>query len=309
VIRFYMVGQDATDVALRSSRGALPNGLDPKYLRQIFRSIDGDCDGQISANDLRAYLESMGESVTDSEINEMIRLADYGADGFVHLTEFSDLFRQYNVDGTENEIYKELLPESAALRTDIQSLARASTRETNEGILSRFISRLPGAIDSSAWIKRDALKNIIQRRSQLKLETVSEKSFFDLLGVPRSELGERAYDILSSHLDFLDSRTLILMLGAFVAASCEERIEFACRLLDESNTGLLVEEQVVAIVEANFVGVDTAIQPRIDTIMKESDANSILSRKKISNMAKIQPSLLFPTSRLTPPRDEYQYLK
>jgi Ca2+-binding EF-hand superfamily protein len=304
-----MVGQDTKDVAFRSSRGALPNGLDLKYLRQIFRTIDADGDGQISSNDLRVYVESMGETVTDSEINEMIRLADYGADGFVHLREFSDLFRQYNLDGSENDLYKELLPESTALRTDIQTLARASTRETKEGIISRFISLLPGAIDASPWLKRDALKNIIQRRNQLKAETVSEKSFFDLLGVPRSELGERAYDIFSGHLDYLDSRTLIVMLGAFVAASCEERIEFACRLLDESNTGLLVEEQVVAIVEANFVGIDTAIQPRIDTIMKESDANSILSRKKISNMAKTQPSLLFPPSRLTPPRDEYQYLK
>lgn len=304
-----MIGQESSDVAYRSSRGALPAGLDPKFLRHIFRTIDSDGDGQISANDLRSYLESMGETVTDSEINEMIRLADYGSDGIVHLTEFSDLFRQFNADGSENGLYKEVSTEAASLRKDMQSLARASTRETNEDVLKRFVSRLPGAIDSTPWIKRDALKQIIQRRNQLKLDTVSEKSFFDLLGVPRTELGERAYDILSGHLDFLDSRTLILMLGVFVAASCEERIDFACRLLDESNTGLLVEEQVLAIVEANFVGIDTEIQPRMDVIMKESDANSILSRKKIGALAKQQPSILFPTSRMNPPRDEYQYLR
>jgi Ca2+-binding EF-hand superfamily protein len=304
-----MVKRESNDIANRSSRGALPPGMDAKHLRHIFRSIDSDGDGQISANDLRSYVESMGESVTDSEINEMIRLADHGCDGFVHLTEFSDLFRQFNPDGTENSLFKDVSSESAAFRSDIQSLMRASTRETNEDVLRRFISRLPGAIDAGPWIKRDVLKQIIQRRNQLKLEAVSEKSFFDLLGVPRSDIGERAYDIFSGHLDSLDSRTLILMLGVFVAASCEERIEFACRLLDETNTGLLVEEQVLAILDANFVGVDADLQPRVDTIMKESDANSLLSRKKIVTIAKNQSGILFPTSRLTPPRDEYQYLK
>ena len=304
-----MARNESKDTAFRTSRGSLPPGLDPKYLRHIFRLIDSDGDGQISANDLRLYLESVGESVTDSEVNEMIRLADYGTDGYVHLTEFSDLFRQYNPDGTENRLFSDVSPESTALRADIQSLMRASTRETNEDVLKRFISRLPGAIDSSPWLKRDALKQVINRRKQLKIDSVSEKSFFDLLGVMRSEIGERAFDIFSGHLDYLDSRTLILMLGVFVAASCEERIDFACRVLDESNTGLLVEEQVLAILEANFIGIDIEIQPRIDSIMKESDSNSILSRKKIGNIARTQPTLLFPNSRLTPPRDDFQYLK
>ena len=114
-----MVTKESGDIAYRSSRGALPTGLDPKHLRHIFRSIDADGDGQISANDLRSYLQSMGEAVTDSEINEMIRLADYGSDGFVHLTEFSDLFRQYNADGTENQLFIDVTPESTTLRSDI----------------------------------------------------------------------------------------------------------------------------------------------------------------------------------------------
>jgi Ca2+-binding EF-hand superfamily protein len=291
-----------------TSKSNIP-GIDVKDLRQVFRLIDADNDGQISFKDLRIYFESIGEVVTDAEITEMIRMADLGTDGYVHLSEFSDLFRQLDNDGNESHLFTQVSLDMSKLKPELQSLTRTGTRDTPEDIVARFITKLPGAIDNSAWIRRSVVKDIIHRKKDIKTDTVNEKAFFQLLNIKRTDSGERAFDVFSNHSEVIDIRSLLLILGVFVAASCEERIDFACRILDEANTGLLVEEQVQAIIDSNFVGIKTELRSRMDTIMKESDSNSLLPRKKLVNLAKTQPGLLFPQSRINPPRIDLQHLK
>jgi len=284
-------------------------GVDVRDFRQVFRLIDADNDGQISFKDLRIYFESMGGNVTDAEITEMIRMADLGTDGYVHLSEFSDLFRQFDNQGNESELFTQVSVDMAKIRPELQILGNSSAKEIPEDLVMRFIARLPGSIDNGPWIRRSVIKEIINRRKNLKTDAINEKTFFQLLDIKRTDTGERAFDVLSGHQEIIDIRSMILILGVFVAASCEERTDFACRILDEANTGLLVEEQVQAVVESNFIGIKTDVRSRMDTIMKDSDSNSLLPRKKLLNLAKTQPELLFPQSRINPPRVELEHLK
>lgn len=63
-------------------------------LREAFKVFDKDGSGDISAAELRHVMTSLGEKLTDEEVDEMIREADIDGDGKVNY-EGNELF--YNV--------------------------------------------------------------------------------------------------------------------------------------------------------------------------------------------------------------------
>ena len=281
-------------VQSQSSSHSIP-GVDDKDMRAIFRAFDFDKDGQVSAKDLRIFLEAMGEQPSDAEINEMIRMADLGQDGAVHLSEFCDLFRFKPSGDADNEVYDETCKIMASLRLDLKK--GASTYSSDE-VLKRFISRLPGSVTGRSFLKKDALKDIISRWKSLKIDQVREKEFYELLRIKKNDTAERAFAVIAKNGESIDIRSFILILGVFVAASCEERTDFACRILDDSSSGLLVEDQIEKLLVANCVGIKSDIRARIEKVMKSSDANSMVSRKQLIQISSTDPGLLFPASRI-----------
>jgi len=57
-------------------------------LREAFRVFDKDGNGHISANELRTVMTTLGEKLTDEEVDEMIFEADLDGDGQVNYEEF-----------------------------------------------------------------------------------------------------------------------------------------------------------------------------------------------------------------------------
>jgi calmodulin len=53
-------------------------------LRESFRVFDKNGDGYITASELRQVMLTLGEKLTDDEVNEMIREADVDGDGKVN---------------------------------------------------------------------------------------------------------------------------------------------------------------------------------------------------------------------------------
>lgn len=57
-------------------------GSDPdKELREAFKVFDRDGTGTISREELKAVMKSLGENLTEEEIDEMLKLADKDGDG------------------------------------------------------------------------------------------------------------------------------------------------------------------------------------------------------------------------------------
>ena len=52
-------------------------------LLNAFRVFDKDGSGTISSDELRNVLKSLGEDLTDAELDEMIKLADHNGDGSI----------------------------------------------------------------------------------------------------------------------------------------------------------------------------------------------------------------------------------
>ena len=57
-------------------------------IREYFRVFDKDGNGFISAAELRHVMTTLGEKLTDEEVDEMIREADINGDGQVNYEEF-----------------------------------------------------------------------------------------------------------------------------------------------------------------------------------------------------------------------------
>jgi len=52
-------------------------------LLNAFKVFDKDNSGTISSDELRNVLKSLGENLTDAELDEMIKLADHNGDGSI----------------------------------------------------------------------------------------------------------------------------------------------------------------------------------------------------------------------------------
>ncbi|KAL5334497.1 hypothetical protein BJX70DRAFT_378229 [Aspergillus crustosus] len=63
-------------------------------LREAFAVFDKDKSGSISAEELRQVLQSIGDDVTDKDVDEMLQLADVNGDGSIDYEEFVKLMSQ-----------------------------------------------------------------------------------------------------------------------------------------------------------------------------------------------------------------------
>ena len=69
----------------------IPQGNTREEIREAFAIFDRDGNGTISATELRHILKSMGEKLTDEEIDAIIKDADINADGYIHYEQFVHL--------------------------------------------------------------------------------------------------------------------------------------------------------------------------------------------------------------------------
>lgn len=58
---------------------------------EAFRVFDKDGDGKIDKGELKHVLTSIGEKLTEEEVDEMLREADTNNDGVIDIKEFSNL--------------------------------------------------------------------------------------------------------------------------------------------------------------------------------------------------------------------------
>lgn len=75
--------------AVTAAAASASGRLTAEDLRAAFRVFDKDGSGSLSATELRAVLTSMGEKMTDEEVDEMLTEADVDGDGKINYAEFS----------------------------------------------------------------------------------------------------------------------------------------------------------------------------------------------------------------------------
>ncbi|KAL5007929.1 hypothetical protein ScPMuIL_013510 [Solemya velum] len=97
-------------------------------IKTTFRVFDSDGNGYISAAELRHVMSTLGEKLTDAEIDEMILEADTDGDGQVNYSEMKEVYSLFDKDGDGNITTKELGPVMRTLNlnpaeSELQELA------------------------------------------------------------------------------------------------------------------------------------------------------------------------------------------
>ena len=62
-----------------------------KELREAFRMFDKDKSGYIDAKEIQTVTTTLGEKLTDEELNEFMREADLDGDGRLNYNEFVNI--------------------------------------------------------------------------------------------------------------------------------------------------------------------------------------------------------------------------
>lgn len=71
---------------------------------QIFRTIDIDCSGYLTAAELRHFMTKINVEMDDSEMEEMVNLYDLDGNGEIHVAEFEKIIKSMGYTIVEDEV-------------------------------------------------------------------------------------------------------------------------------------------------------------------------------------------------------------
>ncbi|KAL5975443.1 putative calcium-binding protein cml31 [Asimina triloba] len=91
--------------ATASAQGLLAGEGRRRRIERVFRNLDEDGDGMISARELRSGMRAMGEELTEEEAEEIVESLDWDGDGLVGCEDF---VRAVEEGGGEEEEEKDL---------------------------------------------------------------------------------------------------------------------------------------------------------------------------------------------------------
>ncbi|CAH0560406.1 unnamed protein product [Brassicogethes aeneus] len=101
--------EEFVDIAWTAGAGSGPDHIlsreeEEKELRDAFRVFDKHNRGYITASDLRAVLQCLGEDLSEEEIEDMIKEVDVDGDGRIDFYEFVNALGE---PGTEDSLDEE----------------------------------------------------------------------------------------------------------------------------------------------------------------------------------------------------------
>ncbi|KAG5866331.1 hypothetical protein JTB14_029091 [Gonioctena quinquepunctata] len=106
--------EEFVDIAWSAGAGSDPDHVqsseeEEKELRDAFRVFDKHNRGYITASDLRAVLQCLGEDLSEEEIEDMIKEVDVDGDGRIDFYEFVNALGEPGADDSNDEEDEEII--------------------------------------------------------------------------------------------------------------------------------------------------------------------------------------------------------
>eukprot|EP00455_Lapot_gusevi_P028539 TRINITY_DN3048_c0_g1_i5.p1 TRINITY_DN3048_c0_g1~~TRINITY_DN3048_c0_g1_i5.p1 ORF type:complete len:292 (+),score=63.80 TRINITY_DN3048_c0_g1_i5:100-975(+) len=274
-------------------------------VKHAFHSFDLDDNNFIGASELRHLFNSIGQMVSDQEVDEMIRMCDSDGDGQVSFDEFAGMVFKYT---------------GPPIVT-----AAAAEGQANKPHVNVF---KPAAISSAAVIvdeKKLEAEDPAKRRAQFKelalqltLEQEDVPQLYDRYAkVPRNESGisyQEFSELLPNETDtirqelfrlfdydntgLIDFREFALALLNFLSTSKDQKIRFAFLMFDTDHNGFLSDIELISVLKATYLACrDDQVRVKAEAISRQADTDhdGQISFDEFLNITKKFPNLLFPS--------------
>jgi len=260
---------------------------------EAFVAFDLDKNNFVGAAEIRHVLINIGETVTDEEVDEMIRMVDKDGDGQVAFDEFYEMVTNGKQPpaglGTGGRAGA-AGGGSAAPPTGASVVAQRNAKKT---ALDEF------AKDNN--LKPESIKKAYKRfqaTDKDKSGMVDYTEFCEVLQVDPSPQGEKVFQLFDyDKSGQIDIREFLVALSNFSGAGKDDKLKFAFMVFDEDGNGMITKEELTKILKANHMASqDAEVARKADTILTQADkdGDGVVNFDEFVIVSKKFPNILFP---------------
>ena len=262
-------------------------------IRAAFDAMDFDKNGCLDDADIRNLLLLTGESATEEELQEMLRMVDHDGTGVVSFDEFAQLF---------------LYPDSVFVNTELVNesfdmIKSESFQETESTQTKRMIMLTD--LTSSGSMSLSSLKIVFSKFEKADVHhsgRIDYTSFLSALSRSDSPCMQRMFRAFDSDgSGEVDFREFAMGLSTLTTGSLKEKVNFAFKLFDTDESGFIERPELVSIIRASLkIGgsssSDDLLGQKIESLYAALGVpkDSPLTQEKFLALANLDPFILQP---------------
>ena len=258
---------------------------------EAFVAFDLDKNNFVGAAEIRHVLINIGETVTDEEVDEMIRMVDKDGDGQVAFSEFYEMV----TNGKQ--------PPPGLGGGGRAGASGAPPPPTGASVVAQRNAK-KAALDEFAKdnnLKPESIKKAYKRfqaTDKDKTGMVDYTEFCEVLQVDPSPQGEKVFQLFDyDKSGQVDIREFLVALSNFSGAGKDDKLKFAFMVFDEDGNGMITKEELTKILKANHMASDDAeVARKADTILTQADkdGDGVVTFDEFVVVSKKFPNILFP---------------
>ncbi|KAL8019801.1 putative EF-hand domain, phosphatidylinositol-4, 5-bisphosphate phosphodiesterase gamma [Plasmopara halstedii] len=275
-----------------------PNGnFTDKEILEAFQAFDLDHNNYVGAAEIRHVLINIGESPTDEEVDEMIKMVDKDGDGQVSFGEFYAMVTKGNQP-----------PPGLGVTTTVSEKGPGPTGATSGAQAIQLRNQRKMALDEFArdnGIRSESIKMAYKRfqaTDKNGSKQIDYSEFCEVLQVDPSPQSQRVFQLFDNDkVSRIDVREFMIALSNFTGADKEDKLKFAFLVFDEDGNGVITRQELIKILKANHMASSEGeVARKADTIMSQGDkdGDGVISFDEFSIVSKKFPNILFPAYTL-----------
>ncbi|RLO12141.1 hypothetical protein DYB28_011694 [Aphanomyces astaci] len=282
-----------------------PNGkFSDSEILEAFKAFDLDHNNYVGAAEIRHVLINIGESPTDEEVDEMIRMVDIDGDGQVSFEEFYKM-----VTGGKEPPSGLFAPaagdDPAATAAVSGATSSIQLRNERKNTLEEFSQ------DNN--IKPESVKKAFKRFQATDKDgsgQIDYTEFCEIMLVDPSPQCEKLFGLFDNdkvgRIDVREVHKFLIALSNFCGAEKDEKLKFAFMVFDDDGNGVLSKMELMKILKANHMASnESEVARKADTIMSQGDkdGDGVITFDEFAVVSKKFPNILFPAYTLAQQAD------
>jgi len=308
----------------------MPHQYQDEEIKQAFDTFDLDQNKFVGAAEIKHILAIIGESASDAEVDEMIRMCDADGDGQVTYDEFFRMFHNPTAPAPSSE------PEPRKVRASTTSVpppppppvpgatggqlqmsglggvqnlrghadlrgVSAQGTENMDAVMEKF--------SGGKKLKPVYIKKLYKKFKQVDKDGSGTIDYYEFLQVMEEEdhpLMRRMFELFDvDKSGNVELKEFVVGLSNYTSASKQDKLKFAFMMFDEDGSGFIERHELVKILKSTFRQ-DQAAAWEVDFEQKATDIliglglgpDGRISYEKFMELAKTQPNLLYPALQI-----------